>query len=307
MKTIKQAKRLLRDAKVPFSCNCSLKPYTSLHIGGKAALLIEAYTLKQIKDSILIAKQCALPYYILGNGSNVLIDEEGYAGCMILLRNYNRIVQREEERVRVQSGMTLKALCDWCLDHELSGLEFACGIPGSVGGGVVMNAGAYGGEKKDVVTRVWYLDPQGEIQIKEREALDFAYRHSCFSHQEGIILEVEFQLHKGKQQEIKAKMEELNERRRYKQPLAHYSAGSVFKRPPNSYASLLIAQAGLQGKHVGDACVSTKHAGFLINLHEASAYDFLTLIKLVQTAVYAKSGIWLECEIIQITPNNTFG
>lgn len=307
MKQIKEVKQALQIAGITYLENQSLKYYTTLHIGGFANIVVEPETSIQIQTSIQIAKQYQIPYYILGNGSNVLFPDEGYQGLLIVLGRKFKNIKQDHHKIIVSSGTSLKELSSWCLNHHLSGLEFACGIPGSVGGAVVMNAGAYGGEIKDVITQVWYLNQEGNIICKGKEELDFSYRHSCFSHQEGIVLEVEFFLQPGNYEEMKDIMEDLMEKRRSKQPLDAYSAGSTFKRPEGNYASVLIAESGLQGYSINDASVSNKHAGFLINQGNATANDFLKLINHVKKQVYETSGIHLECEVIQVDEKASFG
>lgn len=298
MKEIEYVVQRLCEYGIEYRRNCSLKEYTTLHIGGAADILCEPYNVDEIIQCIQLAKQYQLPYAVLGNGSNVLAMDEGYQGMIILLSSrFTAISQLDATRVKAQAGASIKAVCAYCAMASLHGLEFACGIPGSVGGGVVMNAGAYDGEFKDVVEEVTYLDEHGRILKLKAEDLDFSYRHSFFSHKEGIVLEAVFRLTQGHPDEIQARMEELMALRRAKQPLDAYSAGSTFKRPTGNYASALIKEARLQGTQVGDACVSLKHAGFLINRGNATSKEFLQLIHKVQEAVKQHSGYELECEV----------
>lgn len=302
MKDLEKAYQFLDEEGIQNKRDCSLKQYTTLHIGGLADLVAEPSSVEQIIRCIQIADMCNLPYYILGNGSNVLAKDEGFRGLVIVLStNYHAMEVLDETRIRVQSGASLKAVCSYCRDASLSGLEFACGIPGSIGGGVVMNAGAYDGELQNVIEEVQYLDKEGNLHTLQRDDLQFSYRHSYFSDHFGIVTEVICRLKKGNKKQIQERMEELMRLRRLKQPLDAYSAGSTFKRPAGNYASALIRKAELMGYHVGDACVSTKHAGFLINKGKATSKEFLTLIQEVQKAVKAHSGYELECEIKMIS------
>lgn len=278
--------------------NISLKNYTTLHIGGNAEYIVFPQSVYEIKICIEIFNEYNYMYIVLGRGSNVLVLDEGYKGAVIILTDqFSHIEILNETYVKVESGMTLKALCQFCLKQNLTGLEFACGIPGTVGGAVYMNAGAYGGEMKDVVVSVTYLDNQNNIQTLSKNELMFGYRHSYFTENHGIILEVIYQLDRGEQSVIYEKMNSLMERRYARQPMEAYSAGSTFKRPDGHFASALIKQCGLQGLSVGDAQVSRKHAGFLINKGHATSHDFIQLISEVQKRVYEQTGYLLEREV----------
>lgn len=302
MKNINKVYQFLQDERIQVHRHKSLKEYTTLHIGGFAEILVEPDSVVQITQCITICKYHQVPYYVLGKGSNVIALDSGYQGVVIVLSTlFHKIEHLGGTRVRVESGATVKALCAFCCERELQGLAFSCGIPGSVGGAIFMNAGAYDGEMQDVVKEVLYLDEAGELQTKTRDELQFSYRHSYFSDHYGIVLEVIYELKKGNYAEIRKRMDELMLRRREKQPLDAYSAGSVFKRPHDHYASALIQQAQLQGEQVGDAMVSKKHAGFLINIGEATSADFLSLIRVVQQRVKEDSGYELECEVKIIT------
>lgn len=296
MNNIDKIYRLLQDNGIDCQRHASLKKYTTLRIGGEANLLCEPKNIDEIIFSITICKNNQFPYYILGNGSNVLALEKGYPGMMIVLSNFHNI-HREGNLIHAQSGATLKQVCAFCCEESLTGLEFACGIPGSVGGAIFMNAGAYYGETKDVVKEVTYLDEDLQLKVLKNKELDFSYRHSWFTNHPGVIIEVTYSLEKGDQQKIQALMDDLMKRRREKQPLDTNNAGSTFKRPVNNYASALIQSAGLPGFSIGDASVSTKHAGFLINKGNATSDEFLQLIKEVQRRVKDTSGYDLECEI----------
>lgn len=298
MNSVERIHKLLCEQGILCECHCALKQYTTLHIGGKASILVKPFNVQEIKECIRLCKFYNLPYFVLGKGSNVLALDNGYQGMVVeLSSNYQQITCIQPSKLKAQGGATLKTLCAFAQRQELHGLEFACGIPGSVGGAVCMNAGAYGGEMKDVVEEVKILNADGEMEIFTLADLDFSYRHSYFSNHEGIVLEVTYGLEKGKGDDIQAKMNELMRKRKEKQPLDAFSAGSTFKRPKDHYASALIRQAGLQGFSIGDAAVSEKHTGFLINKGKATSDDFLALIKKVKQRVKEHSGYELTCEI----------
>lgn len=269
--------------------NLGLKHYTTLNIGGMAK---KAYFPENKQEVIEVLKK-ERPF-ILGNGSNVLIDDQKTFESVIILKAF-RSIRLEEECIICDAGLSLREVCLFALKHELSGLEFAFGIPGSVGGAIFMNAGAYGGEMKDVVVAVEAYDQQ-LIRV-EKENLDFSYRHSCFSESKACVLEVTFQLSKGKAHEIQEKMNDLMQQRLEKQPLDQYSAGSTFKRGTDFYASALIKDCHLKGHRVGGAAVSKKHAGFLINENQATFQEFLDLIYEVQRIVFEQTGKKLEPEV----------
>lgn len=266
-----------------------LKKYTTLNIGGMAKI---AYFPETKQEVIEVLKQTKP--LILGNGSNVLIDDQQTFESVMILKSF-RSIRLEEERIICDAGISLREVCLFALKHGLSGLEFAYGIPGSVGGAVVMNAGAYGGEIKDVVVSVEAFDQQ--LIKLEKEALNFSYRHSSFSESNACVLEVVFQLRKGDVQKIQEKMNDLMRQRLEKQPIDQHSAGSIFKRGTDFYASALINGCQLKGFQVGGAAVSTKHAGFLINENQATFQEFLDLIHEVQRIVLEKTGKQLEPEI----------
>lgn len=303
MKDWQTAITAFTQQRIPCEEHKDLKDYTTLHIGGKARMLIKPQSIAQIQTTLHILQNAHIPYAILGNGSNVLALDEGYDGAIIVLSSsFHRIWLDETHRLHAQSGAALKALSAFAAAQGLSGLEFACGIPGSVGGGIFMNAGAYGGEIKDVIETVTYVNAEGALKQVTKEAMGLSYRHSMFQDTPCVILEATFVLQPHNKEAICARMEDLMERRRQKQPLDQYSAGSTFQRPPGHYASALIKDAQLMGVTIGDAQVSEKHAGFLINKKAASSEDFLALIKLVQERVQAHSGVMLEREIKILKP-----
>lgn len=276
----------------------SLKTCTTLHIGGDAKLMVKPQSLHQIKQILSLCQRYEVPFYVLGKGSNVLAMDQGYDGLLLVLSDgFSDIAKISDTCIKAQSGATLKAVSDFCIEQELGGFEFACGIPGSVGGAVLMNAGAYDGEMRQIVQSVSFLNEHLQVETFTNEQLDFQYRHSYFSDHFGILLEVVFALQPKQRDLIQNRVDELMKRRYDKQPMEAYSAGSTFKRPKDNYASALIRQAGLVGFQIGDAQVSTKHSGFLINRENATSSQFLQLIKTVQDNVLKESGYELECEI----------
>ncbi|MDF9824018.1 UDP-N-acetylmuramate dehydrogenase [Breznakia sp. PF5-3] len=278
--------------------NVALKDYTSLEIGGPARLLAEPYCSDEIKCLVTEAKRLNIPFYVLGNGSNVLASDFGFQGLIIVTKtNFNQIMIDDDTNIIAQSGATLKDVCSYAYEHSLSGLEFAWGIPATVGGAAYMNAGAYGGEMKDVMIHCSYMDGDGNFHMLNSDELFFSYRHSFFSDKNVVILEAKFGLWNGNQTKIKELMDDLLERRKAKQPLEYPSAGSTFKRPEGNYASALIEQSGMKGYKHKNAMVSDKHAGFVINHNHATSKEFLELIDIVKKEVKAKTGYELECEV----------
>lgn len=296
--TLEKTFQFLQDEGIEAKRHIELKQYTTLHIEGEAQILAEPSSIAQIQQCMAVCRRYGIDWFLLGNGSNVLAMDEGFDGMVIVLStNFHSIELEDATHVRAQSGAAIKAVSAFCAAHSLSGLEFACGIPGSVGGAVYMNAGAYGGETKDVLIEAVWMDVHGALYTSSAQELELRYRHSRFSEHGGIVLEAVYELKQGVREDIVERMEELMRRRREKQPLDAYSAGSTFKRPPGNYASALIRDAGLMGLQVRDAQVSMKHAGFLINRRDASSQDFLELIHRVQQEVRQHSGYELECEI----------
>lgn len=276
--------------------NEPLKNHTSFKIGGPCDEFFEAHSEEDIKNAILYAKQKGIPYTVMGNGSNLLVGDKGVRGLVIKIAKGFDGVEISGETVIAKAGILLSKLANVAADNGLSGLEEVSGIPGTLGGGVYMNAGAYGGELCDVVERVTYLSG-GEIKTAGKDELDFGYRHSRFSGTEDIILSVELKLKRGDMAEIRSKMEDYKERRCSKQPLSMPSAGSTFKRPEGYFAGKLIEDSGLKGKSMGGAQVSEKHSGFIVNTGNAKAQDVLDLIKYVQDTVYKNYGVMLETEV----------
>ena len=270
--------------------------HTTFRVGGQA----EYYLMpdrKELPEVIRCCGEYQIPYLVIGNGSNLLVSDKGIRGAVIEIGKNISAIRVEEGRIYAEAGALLSKTAHTALEHGLTGMEFAAGIPGCMGGAVVMNAGAYGGEMKDIIASVTVLTKQGEEKKLRVEELDLSYRHSCIPQQEYLVLEAELALQPGKQEEIRARMEELKAKRNEKQPLEYPSAGSTFKRPSSGYAAALIEQAGLKGVNVGDAEVSVKHSGFIVNKGNASCKDVLELIDIVKQKVYENSGIQLECEV----------
>lgn len=278
-----------------------MKNHTTFRIGGPAEYFVTPHTVEEIKQVILLCKKEHVPYFVLGNGSNLLVGDLGIRGVVIqIFKNFNEIVLEEEGIIRVQAGALLSKIAGFARKHELTGFEFAAGIPGTVGGAVMMNAGAYGGEMKDVIVKASVLDQNGNVFFLSNEELELSYRKSIVGRKGYLVLEVWIALKKGEKEEIEEKMEDLKERRISKQPLDRPSAGSTFKRPEGYFAGKLIMDAGLKGFTVGGAQVSEKHCGFVINTGEATAKDVTNLIKEIQCVVKEKFGILLEPEVKRI-------
>lgn len=277
--------------------NEPMKKHTTFRIGGAADYYIcpeNAGQLKTVRDICIAAD---IPYYIIGNGSNMLVSDNGYRGVIIQTgRNLNGITV-EREILRAQSGALLSQLARTALEQSLTGLEFAAGIPGTVGGAVVMNAGAYGGEIKDVLLEATVLTAPGEVVTLMAEELELGYRSSIIKRRKDIVLEAVFKLEAGDAGLIQAEMDRMKEQRVAKQPLEYPSAGSTFKRPEGHFAGKLIMDAGLRGFQVGGAQIAEKHCGFVINKDHASAKDVSTLMKTVQQQVKEQLGVELEPEV----------
>lgn len=279
--------------------NEPMNKHTSFKIGGNADAYIKVNNLSKLSAILKECQTSDVDYMILGNGSNLLVSDEGIRGAVIRLDgDFRKITLLDDTTIFCGAGATLAYLCKFVLNCGLTGLEFAWGIPGTVGGAVFMNAGAYDGEMKDVVHSVSHISPNGEIGRIEKNNLNFGYRTSVYRSNNMIITGVTLKLKKGNPDEIRAKMDDYMSRRSTKQPLEYPSAGSVFKRPEGNFAGALIEQCGLKGKTCGDAQVSEKHAGFIINKSNATAKDVRDLIGEIQKTVSEKTGYKLECELI---------
>lgn len=278
-------------------CDEPLKEYTSFKIGGPADYLLFPKTNEEVSRLIKLCREEKIPLFVLGNGSNLLVTDEGFRGAIIqLYRSFNGI-SIDHNRMTAQAGALLSQVASAAAKASLTGLEFASGIPGTLGGAVFMNAGAYGGEMEQVVRRVTAVDMEGNLYEFTHDELDFSYRHSMLQVQQMVALDVTMELQEGDQTEIRRVMFELNKRRKEKQPLEYPSAGSTFKRPHGYYAGKLIMDSGLAGYRVGDAMVSEKHCGFIINVGSATCSDVLKLIDHIQKVVYDKYQVKLEREV----------
>ena len=277
-----------------------LRHHTTFKIGGPADLFVEPTTMAELSFALRTIHEFDVPVTIIGCGSNILVKDGGIRGAVVSVRHMTQIMDCNDNVLCIGSGYMLKDASEFAWENGLTGLEFAIGIPGTLGGAVFMNAGAYDGEMSHVVTAVRAVDFQGNIKEYDASHLDFAYRHSIFHDNHEVIGEVIMTLKPGDKNVIKARMDELTEKRESKQPLEFASAGSTFKRPPGYFAGTLIEQTGLKGLSVGDAQVSHKHAGFVINTGSASAKDVLDLIAEVQRRVYDQHGVHLEPEVRMI-------
>lgn len=272
--------------------------HTTFRVGGPADYFLVPKTVEQIKAILAICKENGMPYFILGNGSNLLVGDEGYRGVVIqIFRNMSQVDVEEETTLRAQAGALLSSVAKCAYNHSLTNMEFASGIPGTMGGAVTMNAGAYGGEMKDILVEVTVLTPDGDVVVLKNEELELGYRTSCIKKKHYMILEVVLKLEKGDQEKIKARMDELKEQRVTKQPLEFPSAGSTFKRPEGYFAGKLIQDAGLAGYTIGGAQVSAKHCGFVINSGNGCAADILELIRHIHFVVKEKFGVELHPEV----------
>lgn len=276
--------------------NEPMKAHTSFKVGGPADWFVMPETKEELFAVLDICRRADLPWYMLGNGSNLLISDSGLRGVVISTKKFDRL-ESCDTTLRVGAGVLLSRAAAAALKAGLTGLEFAAGIPGTVGGAVVMNAGAYGSEMKDVLKQVTVLDREGRVLTLSPEELKMGYRTSRIPGAGYLVLEAEFLLNKGDKDAIKERMDELAAKRREKQPLEYPSAGSTFKRPAGHFAGKLIEDAGLKGFTVGGAAVSDKHAGFVINKDGASAADIASLCRQVQAEVFKQTGIQLELEI----------
>lgn len=276
----------------------SMSVHTTFKVGGVADCLVEIQNAEQLSSLQSYLAKVEVPYYVLGNGSNLLVSDEGFRGVILKVGEGMSEISVLGNRVIAQAGAKLARVARVAAEHGLTGLEFASGIPGTVGGGVVMNAGAYGGEMSQVVKTVTVVDRKGELLKLDNATMEFGYRTSTIKNQPFVVTEVVFELAQGDKEEIHAKMEDLNGKRREKQPLEYPSAGSTFKRPEGYFAGELIMKAGLRGFQVGGAQVSEKHCGFVINKDNATAADVMKLIKKVQEQVYEQFEVHLEPEVI---------
>ena len=279
--------------------NEPMKKHTSFKIGGNADIFIKVQNTNELKEVLSIIKKQNIPFFVIGNGSNILVKDGGIRGIVIKI-DFNKIeINKKDDdyEIKVGAGVKLMTLAQRLLKQEISGFEFASGIPGTTGGAIRMNAGAYGGEMKDIVMSTTYMDEDGNIFKINNNEHEFEYRNSIFSKKKWIILETNFRLYKGIQKQIKEKMEEYANKRKDNQPLNFPSAGSIFKRGEGYITAKLIDECGLKGYNIGDAEVSTMHAGFIINKGCATAKEVLQLIDYIKEKVYEKFKIEIQLEI----------
>lgn len=276
-----------------------MKKHTTFRVGGPADVLVQPDE-TALAAILALCRQYHVPYSFIGNGSNLLVGDKGIRGVVIEMTDPMGNIEVDGTKITAQAGAMLSKIANTAASNGLGGMEFAAGIPGSVGGAVVMNAGAYGGEMKDIIEKVYVLDENGVQLELDRDALDFGYRHSCIPEKKYIVTKVVLELVPRNEVEIRSKMKELNEKRAEKQPLQYPSAGSTFKRPEGYFAGKLIMDAGLRGYQVGGAQVSEKHCGFVINKGDATAADICQLMRDVSDKVQAQFGVVLEPEVKMI-------
>ena len=274
--------------------------HTTFRIGGPADCFVKLENEEQLKNVQKYLTLVEQPFFILGNGSNLLVSDRGYSGIILQIGQSMSEIRVEGCRIIAQAGALLSQVAKTALEYGLTGLEFASGIPGTVGGGVVMNAGAYDGELSQVVTQVNVVSREGESLEFDNSTMEFGYRTSALRKNSFTVTAVTFELKEGDREQIQAKMEELAEKRRAKQPLEYPSAGSIFKRPEGYFAGRLIMEAGMRGYQTGGARVSDKHCGFIINVGKATAHDVLDVICEVQERVKERFGVDLETEVIYL-------
>lgn len=274
-----------------------MKKHTTFRIGGPADYYLCPHSTEELQKILQICRENKLEFFILGNGSNLLVSDKGYRGVVIQLWKNFSDIETEDNTITVKAGAPLSKVAAEALEESLTGMEFASGIPGTMGGAVMMNAGAYGGEMKDIIREVTVLTREGELLTLSKEEMNFGYRTSVVKEKGYVVISAVLQLRKGDREEIRKVMDELKERRVTKQPLDMPSAGSTFKRPEGYFAGKLIMDAGLRGFSVGGAQISEKHCGFVVNKGDATAADVLGLIGEVQKRVQEKFGVALEPEV----------
>ena len=293
---------LCQNLECEYILNALMKDYTTFQIGGPCDILVRPYDEGQVAALIQFCAVNGIRWQVIGNGSNLLAPDGGVSGVVIQIGSNFSYIRKslKEGEIICAAGASLSAAAAFAQKEGLTGLEFAWGIPGNVGGALFMNAGAYGGEMKDIVVSADYVDGMGNARTIGFSEMQFGYRHSVFSDKDWCITKVKMQLRPGDPAEIRRTMENLMERRKSKQPLEYPSAGSVFKRPEGNYAGALIEQCGLKGRRVGGAQVGEKHAGFIVNLGDASSRDVARLIREIQNTVEEQTGYRLECELRQL-------
>lgn len=294
---IDKLKETLESTRYTVLENEPMSKHTSFKIGGPAKLFVSPADSNALSELITNCKNYDIPTVYFGNGSNILFNDYGFDGVVISTSRMTEISLQDENIIECGSGVKNSVLCQFALENSLSGFEFLWGIPGTVGGAAFMNAGAYGGEIKDVIVGCEYITADGEIKEMSSDEMDLSYRHSIFSENGGIITKVKLRGKLDNKEVIRALMDELMDRRRTKQPLEFPSAGSVFKRPEGYFAAALIEECGLKGESIGGAQVSEKHSGFIINTGNATASDVKQLVEIIKETVFMQKGVQLECEI----------
>lgn len=294
---IDKLKKTLESTRYTVWENEPMSKHTSFKIGGPAKLFVSPADSNTLSELITNCKNYDIPTVYFGNGSNILFNDYGFDGVVISTSRMTEISLQDENVIECGSGVKNSVLCQFALENSLSGFEFLWGIPGTVGGAAFMNAGAYGGEIKDVIVGCEYITSDGEIKEMSSDEMDLSYRHSIFSENGGIITKVKLRGKLDNKEVIRTLMDELMDRRRTKQPLEFPSAGSVFKRPEGYFAAALIEECGLKGESVGGAQVSEKHSGFIINTGNATASDVKQLVEIIKETVFMQKGVQLECEI----------
>jgi len=284
-----------------------MSAHTTFRIGGPADYFVEPGSESVLKELLLLCRETETPFFILGNGSNLLVSDEGYRGVMISLRGFDEIFFREGESTEAGKtimtagcGVLLSKAAMQAAERGLTGFEFAGGIPGTLGGAVTMNAGAYGGEIRDVILSARVMTKAGDVRELSAKELDLSYRHSIIQEKDLIVLSADFAFAHGDEEQIKEQMRQLNTQRREKQPLEYGSAGSTFKRPEGYFAGKLIQDAGLKGYRSGDVMVSEKHSGFVVNVGKGTCGDAMRVIEHVQRTVYEQFGVELELEVKRV-------
>ncbi len=288
----------LEESNIKYAENEPMKNHTTFKVGGNAAVMVFPGSEECAAEIVKCCSRLGIRLIVIGNGSNLLVSDNGIDACVMCFSNdFSDISLQDDETVFAQSGASLMKLCRFALEHSLSGLEFAYGIPGSCGGAAFMNAGAYGGEMKDVLYKCRHIDKNGNIGFLQGDAMQLSYRHSAYYDNGSVVTGLYLKLKKGNKEEIKAAMDDFIQRRKEKQPLEYPSAGSTFKRPQGFFAGALIEECGLKGKTVGGAQISEKHAGFVINKGNATCSDILKLCSICSETVLKQKGVKLEMEI----------
>lgn len=285
-------------SKYNLQINYTMKNVTSFHIGGEADFFVRPTSVSDIMEILNIAKDYSYPVFVMGNGSNLLVSDKGIRAIVIQLTdNFNKLTRIDDYTVEVDAGMSMTSLSKYFLEQSLEGFEFACGIPGTLGGAVTMNAGAYDSMMSKVVTEVIALDKDMNLRKISNENMKFSYRNSIISKENMLVLTVRIRLEKGNYDDIKAKIEDYTYRRTSKQPLSAYSAGSTFKRPEGHFAGKLIEDSGLKGLVMNNAAISSLHSGFIINTGDATCEEVINLITFVKQVVLNKFNVMLEEEV----------